>query len=232
MITSIAIDDEPIALKLIADYASRTEGLELLKTFTNPINALNYLKNHTVDLLFLDIQMPDISGLKFYKSVEQDTMVIFTTAFSEYAVEGFNLSAIDYILKPIEYERFLTAVNKAKDFRKFTSRDSHSLEKNIHVRSEYRLVRIYINDIEYIESFDDLIKIHLSTGNPILTQMSLKAILEILPSDQFTRIHRSFIIHLGRIKSVRNNKIQLQKIELPLGISYKSDFMNWLKLNK
>ena len=230
MITIIAIDDEPLALGLLADYASRTEGLELLKIYTNPIEALNYLKNFAVDLLFLDIQMPDISGISFYKLVEQTPMVIFTTAHSGYAVEGFNLNAIDYLLKPIEYDRFVQAVNKAQNFKGYSKQEANSINKSIQVRSEYSLVKIAIREIEYIESFDDFIKIHITgTKTPIMTLMSLKTILELLPADQFMRVHRSYIIPLNNIISVRNGRVQLLNAEIPLGISHKDKFMKWFK---
>ena len=230
MITSIAIDDEPLALDLLSDYASKTEGLQLLKTYTNPLEALNYLKNFAVDLLFLDIQMPDISGINFYKLVKQNPMVIFTTAHSGYAVEGFDLNAIDYLLKPIDYGRFVQAVNKAQNFREYFKQEAKIIEKYIQVRSEYHLVKIAVKEIEYIESFDDFIKIHI-TGKktPIMTLMSLKAILELLPADQFMRVHRSYIIPLNNIISVHNNRVQLMNTEVPLGISHKAKFMGWFK---
>lgn len=232
MITSIAIDDEPLALELLTDYASRTDGIDLVKTYTNPLEALKYLKNFAVDLLFLDIQMPDISGINFYKLVQQNPMVIFTTAHSKYAVEGFNLNAIDYLLKPIEYNRFVLAVTKAKDYKEFLNRDTRNTEKCIHVRSEYSLVKIPLKEIQYIESFDDFIKIHIIDSKPIQTLMSLKTIMEILPSDQFMRVHRSFIIPLNHIKSVRNNRVHLINAEIPLGISHKEEFIGWFKSSK
>jgi two-component system LytT family response regulator len=230
MITSIAIDDEPIALELLTDYASRTESLNLVKTYTNPIEALKYLENNTIDLLFLDIQMPDISGMDFYKLVQQKPMVIFTTAHTSYAVEGFNLNAIDYLLKPIDFDRFILSVLKAGDYKEFLNRDTKSTEKCIHVRSEYCLVKIPVSEIEYIESFDDFIKIHLTDKKPVMTLMSLKAIVEILPSDQFMRVHRSYIVPLNHIKSFRNNRIQLTNAEVPLGIRHKEEFKNWFKM--
>ena len=229
MITCIAIDDEPLALELINDYASKTEGLELVKTFTNPVDALKYLKKFPVDLIFLDIQMPDISGINFYKLVEQPAMVIFTTAYGEYAVEGFNLNAVDYLLKPIEYSRFLTAVSKADDYKGFINKNSKVIEKSIYVRSEYSLIKIPLKEIEYIESFDNFIKIHLAGKKAVTTLMSLKAVLGLLPSDQFKRIHRSFIIPINQVKSVRNKQVQLPMIYLPLGIRYETEFMEWFK---
>lgn len=232
MITSIAIDDEPLALELLTDYASRAEGLDLIKTYTNPLDALKYLKNSAVDLLFLDIQMPDMSGISFYKLVQQNPMVIFTTAHTSYAVEGFNLNAIDYLLKPIEYDRFLMSVKKAADYKAFLNRDTKSSEKCIHVRSEYSLVKIPVNEIEYIESFDDFIKIHIDGKKPIMTLMSLKTILELLPINQFMRVHRSYIISLNHIKSVRNNRVQLTNNEVPIGIRHKEKFIEWFRPGK
>jgi len=232
MITSIAIDDEPLALELLTDYASRTECINLLKTYINPLEALKYLNNYPVELLFLDIQMPDISGIDFYKLVPQNPMVIFTTAHTSYAVEGFNLNAIDYLLKPIEYERFVLSVLKANDYKEYLKRDTKWTEKCIHVRSEYCLVKIPVREIEYIESFDDFIKIHIAGKKPIITLMSLKAIQEMLPSEQFIRIHRSYIIPLNQIKSIRNNRVQLHNSDLPLGVRYKHDFMILFKANK
>jgi len=229
MITSIAIDDEPLALELLTDYASRTESFDLLKTFTNPLEALEYLKSNTVDLLFLDIQMPDMSGMDFYKLVQQNPMVIFTTAHTSYAVEGFNLNAIDYLLKPIEYDRFVLSVLKARDYKEFLNRNTKNAEKSIQVRSAYCLVKIPLREIEYIESFDDFIKIHLTDKKPVMTLMSLKALVEILPSDQFMRVHRSYIVPLEHIKSFRNNRIQLTDTEVPLGIRHKEKFKKWFK---
>jgi len=232
MITSIAVDDEPLALELLTNYASRMEGLDLLKTYTNPLDALKYLKNKAVDLLFLDIQMPDMSGTNFYKLVQQNPMVIFTTAHTSYAVEGFNLNAIDYLLKPIEYDRFLLSVKKATDYKEFLNRDTKSSEKCIHVRSEYSLIKIPLNEIEYIESFDDFIKIHITGKKPIMTLMNLKTILELLPINQFMRVHRSYIVSLNHIKSVRNNRVQLTNNEVPIGIRHKEEFMGWFRSGK
>ena len=228
MINCIAVDDEPLSLQIIAGYASQIEGMVLLKTFTNPLKAQNYLKKFPVDLLFLDIQMPDVSGINFYKSIGQQKMVIFTTAHSEFAVEGFNLNAIDYLLKPFEFERFKLAIHKAIEHQEFLAKQHHT-EKSILVRSEYKLVKVLLKDIEYIESYDDFIKIHLLGNKPVLTLISLKVVIEMLPADQFIRIHRSYIISLSQITSLRNNRVQLRTTELPVGIRYKEDFLKWYK---
>jgi DNA-binding LytR/AlgR family response regulator len=170
--------------------------------------------------------MPDVSGINFYKSIGQHKMVIFTTAHSEFAVEGFNLNAIDYLLKPFEFERFKLAVNKAIEHQEYLAKH-HPTEKSILIRSEYKLVKVLLKDIEYIESYDDFIKIHILGNKPVLTLMSLKVIIEMLPADQFIRIHRSYIIPLNQITSIRNNRVQLRSTELPVGIRYKEDFLKW-----
>jgi DNA-binding LytR/AlgR family response regulator len=228
MINCIAVDDEPLSLQIISEYASQIQGMVLLKTFTNPLKAQNYLKKFPVDLLFLDIQMPDVSGINFYKSIGQHKMVIFTTAHSEFAVEGFNLNAIDYLLKPFEFERFKLAINKAIEHQEYLA-NRHHTEKSILVRSEYKLVKVLLKDIEYIESYDDFIKIHILGNKPVLTLISLKVVNEMLPADQFIRIHRSYIISLSQITSIRNNRVQLRSRELPVGIRYKEDFLKWYK---
>jgi len=224
MINCIAVDDEPLSLQIISGYSSQIHGMVLLKTFTNPLKAQNYLKKFPVDLLFLDIQMPDVSGINFYKSIGQHKMVIFTTAHSEFAVEGFNLNAIDYLLKPFEFERFKLAVNKAIEHQEYLAKQ-YNTEKSILVRSEYKLVKVLLKDIEYIESYDDFIKIHILGNKPVLTLISLKVVIEMLPADQFIRIHRSYIISLSQITSIRNNRVLLKSTELPVGIRYKEDFL-------
>ncbi len=149
-------------------------------------------------------------------------MVIFTTAHSEYAVEGFNLNAIDYLLKPFEFERFKLAIHKAIEHQEYLAKHHH-IEKSILVRSEYKLVKVLLKDIEYIESYDDFIKIHILGNKPVLTLLSLKVVIEMLPAGQFIRIHRSYIISLSQITSIRNNRVQLKTTELPVGIRYKED---------
>ena len=154
-------------------------------------------------------------------------MVIFTTAFSEYAVEGFNLCAIDYLLKPIEYQRFLQATRKAVDYYDYINANIKDKSKCIFVRSDYKLVKIQINDIKYIESLDDYIKIYTTDKKPVSTLMSLKGVMDLLPPNDFMRVHRSFIVPLNKVESVRNKRIQLPDIEIVIGNSYSNDFMKW-----
>ena len=224
MIQCIAIDDEPLALELIEDFCNRIPFIELQKTFTRTSEAGRHLKRFPVDLLFLDIQMPDKLGIDFYKTISQNTMVIFTTAFSEYAVEGFNVSAIDYLLKPIDFKRFLQACEKANDYSEYLKQSNFTDQKHLYVRSEYSLVKIPFADILYIETMDDYIKIHLPDKKPVLSIMTLKKIMEKLPAPDFMRVHRSYIVPFNRIASVRGKNISIGTVQIPIGTNYEEDF--------
>jgi DNA-binding LytR/AlgR family response regulator len=229
MITAIAIDDEPPALKIIESFCAQDDSPEpnrihLLKTFSKPNEALKYLRKFPVDLLFLDVQMPSLSGLKLYKAMEQISMVIFTTAYSEYAVEGFNLNAIDYLLKPFTYERFAQAVNKAKEFHAFMHKSEKTPQEYLFIRVDYSLAKINIADILFIEGLDDYLQIHLADHKKIVPRMTMKAIVSKLPANEFIRVHRSFIVPLKRIEQVRNKIIYIDGKEIPIGSSYEEDF--------
>lgn len=218
----IAVDDEPLALELMETYIVQVPGLELLTTFTDAISAWGFLKKNQVDLVFLDIQMPDINGIQLAKSLDRkNPMVIFTTAYSKYAVEGFNVEAVDYLLKPFEFSRFMIAVNKAREQKAL--KDTAPVvedDQAIFVKSDYQNVRIATRDIQYIEGFDDYIRIHVDTGKSIYTLMSLKGMLEKLPSTDFLRVHRSYIVPVKRIKRIHNQQVQLGDKEIPIGKSY------------
>jgi len=223
MMHCIAIDDEPLALELVSAFCAEVNFLSLDKTFTKTSDAIDYLKTNTVDLLFLDIQMPDISGIDFFKNLSTKPMVIFTTAYSQYAVDGFDLNAIDYLLKPYEFERFQKAVNKAKEFYDYSKKEEN--ESNyIFVRADYSLIKIDCNEILYIESIDDYIRIHLLGKKPIMTLSTLKAIEDKLPIHYFIRVHRSYIVALNKIESVRGKNIQLLSVEIPISNKYEADF--------
>lgn len=224
MIRCIALDDEPLALEVLEEFCSRIDSIELLKTFTQPSEALKFLDNTLVDLIFLDIQMPEISGIDFYKSISQNTMVIFTTAYTEYAVEGFNLSAVDYLLKPFEYKRFLQATEKATDYYNYLNQSLYKNSQNLYVRSEYSLIKIPCEEIQYIETLDDYIKIHCPGKKPILTLMTMKSVMDKLPVNEFVRVHRSFIVPLKRIESVRGKIIELGVAQIPIGTKYEEAF--------
>lgn len=223
MIRCIAIDDEPLALELITAFCEVIDYIDLQKTFTNAKDASAYLMEHPVNLLFLDIQMPDISGIDFFKNLEDKCMVIFTTAYSQYAVEGFELNAVDYLLKPFEFDRFLKATNKAKEFYEYSKKERNETSY-IFVRSDYSLVKIDSNEILYVESIDDYIKIHLAGKKPVMTLSTLKAIEDKLPASNFIRVHRSFIVALNKIDSVRGKTIQLGASEIPVSNKYEADF--------
>lgn len=224
MITCIAIDDEPLALEIIESFCSRIPFLQLQKTFTDTDEAAKYLRKQPVDLLFLDIQMPDINGIDFYKQHAKDKMVIFTTAYSQYAVEGFNVSAVDYLLKPIEFSRFSVAVNKANEYYNYIHASDNKNHQHLFVRSEYSLVKIPFSEIEYIETLDDYIKIHLPGKKPVLTKMNLKNVMSKLNPKEFVRVHRSYVVPLSKITAVRGKNIYLDKIQIPIGVKFEEEF--------
>lgn len=230
MINAIAIDDEPLALKVISSHCEKTEFIQLQKTFTQSTKALKYLKKFPIDLIFVDIRMPAVSGINLVRSLRQNPMVIFTTAFSEYAVTSYELNAIDYLLKPISYQRFQQAVIKANEYYQFIQKKDLGPEKYLFVRADYRLIKIAIDDIEYIESMADYLRIHLGKRKPLVVRMTMKEMLEKLPSDDFIRVHRSYILPFSGIQSVHNNTIYLETAEIPIGRTYLEDFFGRYKI--
>lgn len=230
MIHCIAIDDEPLALQLISEYCQRISFLRLEKTFTNTDEASDFLSKNQVDLLFLDIQMPDINGVQFYKNLNKKPLVIFTTAFKDYAVEGFNVDAVDYLLKPFEYDRFLKACYKAKEYLEFLS--SQELQLNsIFVKVNYEIMKINLKDIDLIEALDDYIKIY-TQPTPVLTLMTLKNITEKLPPRDFIRVHRSFIIPVAKVEKFSKTKLWVKGKEIPIGSSYSHVFDQLVQLSQ
>jgi len=221
---AIAIDDEPPALKILEEFCSKVDAVDLEKTFTKPHEALKHLNKYPVDLLFLDIKMPSMSGIQFYKSITQNTSVIFTTAYSEYAVDGFNLSAIDYLLKPFTFERFAAAINKAREYYDLIHQKSDFAQRYFFIRADYKLIKITFGDILFVEGLDDYLKIHLENNKPIVARITMKAILEKLPGNEFVRVHRSYIVPLSRIESVKTKMISLANEEIPIGSSYEENF--------
>jgi DNA-binding LytR/AlgR family response regulator len=224
MINCIAIDDEPLALVIMEEFCARVPYLNLQKTFTDTDEAARYLNKFPVDLLFLDINMPDKNGIDFCKQYAQNKMVIFTTAYSEYAVEGFNVSAIDYLLKPVEMERFIQATFKANEFYRYQHSNESMMHQYLFVRAEYSLVKIPFSEIGYIETLDDYLKIHVTGKKPVLTKMNLKNVMSKLNEKEFIRVHRSYIVPLSRIKSVRGKVIALDNISIPIGVKFEEEF--------
>lgn len=225
MIKAIALDDEPLALRVLENYCNRIDYIDLQKSFTQTTEAGKHLRKFPVDLLLADINMPYISGIDFYKTVQQPPMVIFTTAYSEYAVEGFNLKAIDYLLKPFTFERFRQATEKAKEYHGFLHQlPSAQRPEYLVIRADYSLIKIPFADILFIEGLDDYLKIHLRNQKPVIARLTMKAVLEKLPAGVFARVHRSYIVSLNAVEKLRNRIISIGEEEIPLSSSYEEAF--------
>ncbi|CAM4400007.1 LytR/AlgR family response regulator transcription factor [Zobellia nedashkovskayae] len=235
-LTCMIVDDEPMALNLVESYVEKTPFLKLKKKCSSAIEALQFIKTETVDVLFLDIQMPDLTGLEFSKMLPKHTRVVFTTAFDEYALEGFKVEALDYLLKPFDYAEFLSAANKALEWFtlvKGNSQTSVSDKKEfLFVKSEYKQVRIKLSDVLYFEGLKDYIKIWLK-DNPkaILTLMSLKSLEEELPQTEFMRVHRSFIVSLKNIEIIERSQIIINKQRITVSEQYKPKFLEYINDN-
>lgn len=221
MIKAIALDDEPLALQIIESFCKQIPEITLEKSFTSHTSALKHIGRHPVDLLFLDIQMPAINGISFYKSLEQSIPVIFTTAFHDYAVEGFNVNAIDYLVKPFLFERFSEAVKKAV-LRKSILVDSNTIEF-ISVRSNYKLHKIVLEDILFIQALDNYVVISMKSGQKLTVQTPLKEMLLKLPGSKLVRIHRSYIVNLIYIKTFNLKTVHINGNALPVGEKYKEN---------
>jgi len=226
MINAIAIDDEPLALTVIQSLCNKNESINLQKTFTQPNEALKHLRKFPADLIFCDIQMPSMTGINLVKSLQQNTMVIFTTAFSEYAVTSYELNAIDYLLKPINQKRFNQAITKAQDYFDYINKKEQTADSNIFVRSDFSLVKIPLADILYIEGLADYLKIHIKDRKPVMARMPMKEMMERLPSTDFIRVHRSFILPFSKIEAVRGTTIFISDQEFPIGRTYTEEFFS------
>jgi len=227
MIRCIAIDDEPLALELIREYMSRFDDVTLLHCFDDGILALGFLEKEEVDLVIVDINMPDINGLQLVEQLpDPKPQIVFTTAYRDYAVEGFMLDAADYILKPVTFERLGTAIQKVR--QRMPDRDPDEAGF-LMVHSEYKLIRIPFREIEYIESLSDYVKIYLEgTPHPVLSLNSLKTLESTLPESRFSRIHRSFIVNHAHIHSTRGKKVIMKSgPELPVSQSYSHFLLKW-----
>jgi two-component system LytT family response regulator len=227
-IRCVTIDDEPLALVLMKEYISRFPDLKLVGSFDDAIAGSEFLRHNKVDLLFLDINMPDISGLELAQKLEHKPMIIFTTAYKEFAMEGFELNAVDYLLKPITLDRFTKAVSKAIEFLKVKKTTLKDEDEALFVRSEYTLVKIPLSTIEYIESVQDYLKIHQTNARPVMTLMTLKSIIDKLPPDRFRRIHRSYVVPLSKVTSIGQKKLFIGQTELPISDTYYSEIKEWV----
>ena len=236
MIRAIAIDDEPLALQLVSGYIRQTPFLELCGAFDNPLSAMEFLADQRADLIFLDIQMPDLMGTDFVKMLGNNSpRIIFTTAFEKYALEGFRLDAIDYLLKPFGYDEFLAAANKAHHIIELEKKHLATLETNdtfLFMKSEYKIRRINFNDILYIEALKEYVKVYKRNDpKPILSISSMKMLESKLPPDKFMRVHRSFIVNLERIEIIERFRIVFGKVYIPVSDQYKEKFQKYLDEN-
>lgn len=228
-IKCIAIDHQPQALELIKFYTSQFSMLQLSRAFDDTGTASIFLKSNAVDLMFVDVDMPGISGIDLVNSLQVKPIIVFMSAYKKFAIDGFDLEALDYLLKPIGFERFQRAVFKAMQYIRYKKSCSKEANDSIFVRSEYRTVKINLSDVEYIESLKDYIKIHQTNERPVLALMPLKKVLEKLPEDRFKRIHRSYIVPVDKVRSIYNRKVQLTTKELPMSESYITFADEWMK---
>ncbi|WP_371824122.1 LytR/AlgR family response regulator transcription factor [Lutibacter sp. A80] len=234
MMNCLIIDDEPLAVELLEDFVSKVPFLKLVATCSNGIEAISVVKGNNIDLIFTDIEMPDFSGIEFIKALDVKPLFIFTTAYSHYAIEGFNLNAVDYLVKPIPFHRFLTAVNRAQEIFLMKNKDTVKVVQPaasketldfIFVKADYENIKLNLDDIKYIEGLKDYIKIFSNSHKPILTLSSFKKIEEKLPVNLFVRVHRSYIVSLKYIHSVQRNRILIDDVRIPIGNNYKDDFI-------
>ena len=223
----IALDDEPLALQLLDNYAAQTGWLEMVKTFTDPMAAMEFINADHFDFLFLDIQMPDVNGMQFYSNLENKPPVIFTTAYSQFAAQGFDLEAVDYLVKPFDFERFVKAVTKAKEYIEY--RQSKEVNEGyLFVKYNYQWVKILFKDIELIEALDDYIKIY-TPGKSYLIHMSMKVVSEKLPPQLFTRVHRSYIVPIEKIDKWNKNSLTLDDKTIPVSYTYQKQLQEILQ---
>jgi len=239
-ISCIAVDDEPLALDLLKDYILKVPFLNLLKTFNNGMETLDFLKKNQVDLIFLDIQMDDLTGIQLIKVLKQKPLVIFTTAYPNFAIEGYELDIIDYLLKPISFERFVKSIDKVYE-KLQTERMLKSEQKEItianprddffFIKTEFRLEKVNFHDILYIEGMGDYLRV-VTTTKRIMTLQSFRRMEEILPHDKFSRVHKSFIVALEKIESIERNRIKIADKLIPISDSYKKCFYDYLEKKK
>ena len=240
-LSCVAIDDEPLALDLLVSFIEQTSFLKLEGKFTNAIDALSFINTNDIKLVFMDIQMPDLSGMELARVLDgkknkTETRIIFATAYNQFAIEGYKVDAMDYLLKPYSYEEFLKAATKAYHYFDRSSSQkvspvapAETIQEYIFLKVEYQLVKVRLDDITYIEAYKDYVKVHLSSkANPLLSLTSLKSMEELLPKNRFMRVHRSFIISLDKIDSVSKNIIHIGSHEISVGENHKEAFTEFL----
>lgn len=224
MLNCLAIDDEPLALELLEDNIAQVPYLTRIASCSNPLQAMEILQREQIDLIFLDIQMPGLTGLQFIQTIQQKPMFILITAYEKYALQGFELNVVDYLVKPVSLDRFIKACNKAWELHQLkTKKNTPGEQPNyFFINADYSLVKVVFADILWIEGLKDYLKIHLkSTNKPLVARMTMKAIEEQLPASQFTRIQKSFIVSKDHITSIRKNSVFINDVEIPVGDNYK-----------
>ena len=223
------IDDEPLAAGLLESYVAKTPYLNLTGTYNSAITAMRDLRDNPVPLLFLDIQMPELSGVEFAKILPKDTKIIFTSAFPQYALEGYKVNALDYLLKPISYEDFLRATEKAQDwYNILQKREAYNDDRIMFIKSEYKLLRINLDDILYVEGLKDYVRICLKNGEKIMSLMSMKKLEDYLPHPEFLRTHRSYIVHMPEVRSIDRFRIVFGDVFIPISDNYKEEVQQYL----
>lgn len=228
IINCAIIDDEPLAAGLLKSYALKTPFLNLIGTYGSALEAMKELRDNPAQLLFLDVQMPELSGIEFAKILPADTKIIFTTAFQQYAIEGYKVSALDYLMKPISYDDFLKAANKALDWFSVSKRQQTAvMDRFMFVKSDYKLVRIALDDILYIEGLKDYVRFYLEDGTKIMSLMNMKKLEDYLPRPEFLRTHRSYIVHMPKSRQVDRLRIVFGDILIPISDSYKEDVQQY-----
>ncbi|MCG9970887.1 LytR/AlgR family response regulator transcription factor [Christiangramia crocea] len=235
----VIIDDEPLAIEVVESYLSKVDGVELVAACTNPLDAIDVLNKNKIDLIILDIEMPNLNGLDLARNIENLPQIIITTAYSQYALEGFELNVTDYLIKPVPFHRFLKAIARAKNIhqlkvggRKETVQESNISEHDfIFIKAEYDRTRVNLGELAYIEGLKDYLKIHIRPSKkPLLTLSSFKEILEKLPPTKFFRVHRSFIVNIDFITGIQKTKILIGDIRIPIGEKYKKEVYKRLNL--
>ncbi|MFK7923378.1 MAG: LytR/AlgR family response regulator transcription factor [Bacteroidia bacterium] len=237
-LTAVAIDDEPLALEVIERFAGKSGDLNLLMAFDNPLEAISFLQDNKVDLIFLDIQMPDLTGIQLLESLIYKPMIVFTTAYSQYAVDSYELGAIDYLLKPVSLDRFLKAVNKAVSFVRAQdaldekSNEQPDIKDYMFIKSDTRFFKVNLGEILYVEGMRDYVAVH-TPERRIMTLMSMSKMMDKLPESDFMRVHKSYIIGLNHIQLIQNNRVKIVEKEIPISNSYKESFLAFVeRLNK
>jgi DNA-binding LytR/AlgR family response regulator len=235
MINCLIVDDEPLALDILQGYVNKTPFLNLVARCNGVADAMNQMDGNDIDLIFLDIQMPEISGLEFSQTLTDKIKIVFTTAFEQYALDGFKVNALGYLLKPFSYTEFLEAATRAKEWFDLSNKANSvaapkSSNDSLFVKSEYKILKIDFHHIIYIEGLKDYVKFYLEGRDwPIMSLMSLKILEEKLPVNQFMRVHRSFIVNLQKIQTIQRNEIVFGKISIPVAEKYKDQFQEFVK---